>query len=86
MNRDEIQSKLKEAVLAETRIFLPRGLGAVTDSDRLREDVGLDSVGLLYLVLAIEETFNLEIDDAEGLAERFATWGELVNYVSEHTL
>lgn len=54
---------------------------AAADGDRLGQDLGLDSVGLLYLVMAMEEAFDLAIDDAEDLAERFATWGQLLDYL-----
>lgn len=81
MTRSEIDQKLKAAVADEPRIFIAKGLDAVGEGDRLREDVGLDSVGLLYLVLAVEDAFDLEVGDAEEVAEHFTTWGELLAFV-----
>lgn len=83
MSREDIASKLKEAIARESRIFVVKELGAIQEGDRLREDVGLDSVGLLYLVLAVEEAFDLTVEDAEEVAEHFATWGELIDYIED---
>lgn len=79
--RDERRGRLVAAVKAEPRIFMTRDLALAADGDRLGADLGLDSVGLLYLVMAIEEAFDAEVDDAEDLAERFATWGQVLDYV-----
>jgi acyl carrier protein len=79
--RDELKRRLVAAVLAEPRIFMTRELALAKEGDRLGADLGLDSVGLLYLVMALEEAFELEIDDAEDLAERFATWGQVIDFV-----
>lgn len=83
MSRQTIETQLKEAIAREPRIFVVKDLQAVTEADRLREDVGLDSVGLLYLVLAVEEQFDLDIDDAEEVAEHFRTWGDLLTFIED---
>ncbi|WP_099203279.1 phosphopantetheine-binding protein [Miniphocaeibacter massiliensis] len=36
----------------------------VNENTLLREDLGTDSIGLLELVMAIEEEFDIEIEDA----------------------
>lgn len=77
----DIERKLKDAIARESRIFVVKDLGTVQPTDRLRDDVGLDSVGLLYLVLAVEEAFDLAIDDAEEVAEHFQTWGDLLAFI-----
>ena len=79
MSRQELATRLVAAVQAEPRIFMTRA--AASDGDRLGQDLGLDSVGLLYLVMAMEEAFGLSIDDAEDVAERFATWGQVLDYL-----
>ena len=81
MTRQEIQTKLVEAIQAEPRIFLAKDATALSEGDRLGEDAGFDSVGLLYLVMALEDAFDLAIDDAEAVSEHFRTWGDLLNYV-----
>jgi len=37
----------------------------VSPETNLMEDLGSDSIGLLELVMEIEEEFNLEIDDSQ---------------------
>jgi acyl carrier protein len=83
MTADELRDKLVSAIRNEPRIFLAKDLAGAMAGDRLREDLGLDSVGLLYLVLAIEDAFDVEVDDAEQLAECFSTWGELLRFIEE---
>jgi acyl carrier protein len=79
--RDEIRIKLITAIKEEPRIFIAKDADALADGDRLNEDAGFDSVGLLYLVMALEDVFELEIDDAEAVSENFRTWGDLLNFV-----
>jgi acyl carrier protein len=79
--RDELAGKLMGAIEAEPRIFLAKSIREAQDAHRLREDLGLDSVGLLYLVLAIEDAFDLAVDDAEEVAEHFRTWGDLLDFI-----
>ena len=81
MSREENERRLKEAIARESRIFVVKDLESVQEADRLREDVGLDSIGLLYLVLAVEEAFELTVDDAEEVAEHFQTWGDLLSFI-----
>ncbi|MDB5095635.1 MAG: hypothetical protein JWM80_56 [Cyanobacteria bacterium RYN_339] len=77
--REELAGRLVEAIRGEPRIFMTRA--AAADGDRLGADLGLDSVGMLYLVMALEDAFALEIDDAEDLADRFATWGQVLDFL-----
>jgi acyl carrier protein len=81
MSRDEIRTALVGAIKAEPRIFMQKDAEALQDGDRLAEDAGFDSVGLLYLVMAIEDAFDVDVDDAEALTEHFRTWGDVLSYV-----
>jgi acyl carrier protein len=81
MDRQALVDRLKTAIREEPRIFVGKALDLVQPEDRLREDVGMDSVGLLYLVMAVEEAFDLEVEDAEDLVEHFTTWGDLITYI-----
>lgn len=79
--REDLQAKLIRAIEGEPRIFLGRPLAEARPEHKLRDDLGIDSVGLLYLVLIIEDQFMVEVDDAEALAENFRTWGELLDFL-----
>ena len=81
MTRQDIHDRLTAAIQDEPRIFLTKAAQSLSEGDRLAEDAGFDSVGLLYLVLALEDAFDLEVDDAEEVAEHFKTWGELLSFV-----
>ena len=45
----------------------------------LTTDLGMTSMGLLYLVIAVEESFNIRFDDV-GLAD-FTTVEDVINYI-----
>jgi acyl carrier protein len=46
------------------------------------EDLGADSLALVELVLALEETFGIEIPDAE--TEKIRTVQDAINYIEQH--
>ncbi|MBR2975115.1 MAG: acyl carrier protein [Clostridia bacterium] len=77
MNRSEIESRLKD-LLAVALGNKPQLQGVTSDS-HLVNDLGLNSVGVLYLVIAIEEYFDIRFDDV-GFGD-FTTVGDVVDYV-----
>lgn len=50
-----------------------------SDSLNLSTDIGLSSVGVLYVVIAIEEFFSIRFDNV-GFAD-FKTVGDVINYI-----
>lgn len=57
-------------------------LGTLSPKSRLHEDLGLDSLGLVRLQVAIEDEFTIHFDPmAEDLAEAFETVGSLLQLV-----
>lgn len=78
MTREQIIEKLRE-ILAATD---SRGQSAamnVTESTNLFTDLGLTSVSMLYMVIAIEEDFNIRFENVG--ASDFTTLGEVVDYI-----
>ena len=62
LSRNEIKEKLSDVM----KMVLSEGqtdLSSVDESSRLVEDLGLNSVGVLYVVIAIEEFFGIEFAD-----------------------
>ena len=60
----------------------PNKKDAINNADentRLQEDLGLASVSLLYLVVAIEEEFGIEFDELG--VEDFKTVGQTIDYI-----
>ena len=80
MSRNEIKEKLAEVMKMAT----PNAEIDVTDlkeSSNLVTDVGLSSVGVLYIVIAIEEFFSIQFDDV-GFGD-FKTVGDVVDYIEK---
>ena len=82
MSRNEITEKLADVM----RLVMP---DAGFDPSELREDMtlvgdlGLSSVGVLYVVIAIEEFFNIRFGDV-GFSD-FETVGDVISYIEEQT-
>ena len=79
MTRVEITEKLKEILL----IAMPENkelVDSCTEESDLHTDLGLNSVGILYLVIAIEEFFSINFDDQNF--NDFKTVGDVVNYIT----
>jgi acyl carrier protein len=80
----------RPAILARVCALLAERLGLEAhDGPRdeatglLGQGIGLDSVEVLQLVSAIEETWGLTIDDDDLKREHFATLGTLVTFIQE---
>ncbi len=54
---------------------------ACTEASSLVVDIGLTSIGILYIVIAVEETFGIRFDNVG--ATDFATLGDVVDYIEE---
>ena len=80
MSRSEIFEKLNEVInmvmpaldVAETEI---------NEDSNLVNDIGLSSVGILYVVIAIEEFFGIRFDDV-GFAD-FETIKDVIDYIEK---
>lgn len=51
----------------------------VTMDTVLREDLGADSIGLVELVMALEDEFDVEIDDSK--LDEIVTISDVVSYI-----
>lgn len=61
MNRSEIKEKLKDIlILAAGDTIDPNN---ISEDAVLTTDLGLNSVGILYIVIAIEEFFRVRFDN-----------------------
>ena len=78
MSRNEILNKLTDVM----QMAMPgQDLSGITEDAHLVNDLGLSSVGVLYVVIAIEEFFNIRFDDV-GFAD-FKTLGDVVDYIEK---
>lgn len=78
LTRSDILSKLKE-IIQSMYDSTHAGLEDATEETRLIEGLGLNSVGLLYMVIIIEENFGIRFDQVGG--DRFQTVGDVVTYI-----
>ena len=77
MSRNEIKAKLADVMrLAMPSLEIEDDF---SDSLNLSTDIGLSSVGVLYVVIAIEEFFSIRFDNV-GFAD-FKTVGDVINYI-----
>lgn len=80
MSRNEIKEKLFDVM----QMAMPN---ATFDADSLQDDadlstdIGLSSVGILYVVIAIEEFFGVRFDNV-GFND-FKTIGNVLDYIEE---
>ena len=81
MTRTEIFQKLKELIkMANTST--PEVLDNCSEESDLRGDLGLTSIGVLYLAISIENEFELEFNDASF--DDFATVKDVVDYIEQN--
>lgn len=81
MSREEIFQKLKELIkLANSST--PEVLDNCSEDSDLRGDLGLTSIGVLYLAISIENTFEIEFNDASF--EDFNTVKDVIDYIVKY--
>ena len=79
MNRQEIRTKLCEIMkLAMPQLEISEE--TMNESANLASDLGLSSVGVLYVVIGIEEMFGIRFDDV-GFSD-FKTLGDVIDYIA----
>ena len=77
MNEQEIFEKVKVIVVEQLGVEEEK----VTKEATFVDDLAADSLDIVELVMAIEETFDIEIPDED--AEKVVTIGDVVKYISE---
>ena len=78
-NRNDILRQLRillEPWVAETEI-----LAELNEDTNLLSDVGVDSVGILQLVLSVEGEFNIKIKDSELDSVVFSKIDNFINLI-----
>lgn len=75
MDREEILEKVKAVVVDQLNVEEPD----VTEEASFIDDLGADSLGIVELVMALEEEFGISIPDED--AEGIKTVGDAVSYI-----
>lgn len=81
LSRTEIVEKLKEILIAADEKN-KNIVDKITDESSLATDIGLTSVGMLYLVIVIEESFSIQFENVG--VDDFKKFGDIVNYIEFH--
>lgn len=81
--RTEITEKLKEVFLMAVGAS-QINTEEITEDSKLSTDIGLNSVGILYVVIAIEEFFGIRFDNVG--ASDFITVRDVVDYIEKKTV
>lgn len=76
MDRAEIESKLTDLLVEELGI----DRGAITMDASFEEDLEVDSLGVVELLMALEDNFDVTIPDDE--AEKIGTVAQAVDLVA----
>ena len=77
MERAEIESKLKELLVEELGLDEDK----ITMEATFEEDLEVDSLGVVELLMALEDNFGVTIPDEE--AESIGTVGQAVDIVEQ---
>lgn len=79
MKDEEIKLKLNE--IFKLVIGKELNLNEVKDSDKLVDDLGLTSINILYMVIAVEEVFQITFENV-GMND-FKTVADVISYIKK---
>ena len=80
-DRKAVFDRLKEILSFEYTDSAQR-LESCTESSELVADLGLNSVGLLFMVISIEEAFGMRFENVSF--KDFRTIGDVIDYICIH--
>lgn len=79
-----VPDEVKREILFKIKPIIAKQLGIkeeqITLAAKLEEDLGMDSLDSIELVMALEDTFNIEIFDED--AERMLTIQDIIVYLA----
>ena len=84
MERSDIIEKLKEIFQMALGVNANEILEKCTEESNLVTDLGLNSVGILYVVIGMEEIFSITFENVSF--GDFQTVGDVIDYIQERTV
>ena len=72
---EKILEKLKEIIAS----IMKTDVSGVSRESRLKEDLRADSLDKINILMALEEAYDIEMDEEEALT--FQTVGDVVDYL-----
>ncbi len=79
----DIQAQIRDYI-AQNLLFSDDGFGYPDDASFLEEGI-VDSVGIMELVMFLEENFGLTVDDEDLTPDNFDSVNKLANYIKQRT-
>ena len=76
-----ISETIEKAILSEIAVDSDKK-SLDPDEDLLEEGI-IDSLGIVKLVLLMEERFGIKVDDEDVVPENFQTLGSMVRFVEQ---
>ena len=80
MHEIEILEKLKK--IFKLVVNKDADIEKINKESKILSDLGVNSVGIIYLAIAIEETFNVDVSSVSY--NTFSTVGDVINYIKEN--
>ena len=77
--KQDIRSELREFI--SRNYVLPEGLDSLNDNDSFLDKGIIDSTGVLELVMFVEETFDIRVEDEELIPENLDSVDQLVAFL-----
>ena len=77
MDRAEVSSRLSDVLVSELGLDADK----ISDEAHFEEDLDVDSLGVVELLMALEDEFDVKIPDEE--AESIVTVGQAVDLVTK---
>ena len=78
-SREEVYERVKEVLTEQLGVEDDQ----ITEEASFQEDLDADSLDLVELIMELEDQFGLKISDED--AQKIATVGEAVDYVTSHS-
>ena len=75
---------MSERILTVVKNFDQVDPAKVSPETKFADDLGLDSLDIVEVVMAIEDEFAIEIPDAE--ADKIVSISDAVEYISSHPM
>ena len=83
MNRAQILKELKD-ILRQIEGHDDNVIDAATEETPLRTQLGLNSIGMLYIMIVIEEKFSVSFENAT--MDSFKRLGDVVDFIEKESL
>ncbi len=84
MNKDSLISELKEFIIDTLDLDDMNPEELDNDKSLIAEDIGLNSIDLLELTIAIEKKYNIKIGNAETAQKVFQSVNTMADYIITH--